>query len=140
VIASCCSSTSDSIATKLIGKWVLDSTSSGKGVLYKDSLGGKILIFKDKNHYIFRGWSGDVSNESQGNYFILENPNRKKITISFIPDFQLDKKDTIRDYLNLDIISLSATRLEIIGQTQFIDRRSAPSIILNTSYIYKINK
>ena len=122
----------------LIGTWVLDSVSTPRGHYVK---GSRTLIFKNKCDYSYEWWNGDVGNIFTGKYFILANPKRALKTVTFIPDIQLVGKDTIRiSYMNFDILSLTTSRLQVISETEFIDRDSLPSIRFNRISIYKKRK
>jgi len=134
---SCASS---EIEHKLTGTWVLDSTLSARGKFYRDSNERKILIFKDHSKYSFESWNGDAGDRSQGSFFLLKSPNRTNFTLTFVPDPDKNEKDTIRSYMNLDIISLSDSSLKIADQTRFIERGRSPVFVRNIQYIYKLHR
>ena len=123
----------------LIGTWVLDSVSTPSGQYVN---GSRTLIFKNKSDYSNEWWNGDVGNTFTGKYFLLANPKRALKTVAFIPDIQLDgNKDTIRiPYMNFDILSLTTSRLQVISETEFINRDSLPTIIFSRISIYKKRK
>jgi hypothetical protein len=96
-----------------------------------------LLTFINNTDYSFEWSNGDVGNTFTGKYFILENPKRGLKTISFIPDLQIDE-DTIRTpFMNIDIISIDAKRLQVVDETDFIKRDSLPYIRFDKNYIYK---
>ncbi len=143
LITSCSyfSMKSNKVEDKLIGRWVLDSVLSARNEFYKnDNNDRRILIFKDRSNYSFESWNGDVGNKSQGSYFIQKNPNHKLNTITFIPDLQFEGGDTIRQYMNYDVIAISDTSLLLIEETKFIPPDRLPYTVYNKQYIYKIRK
>jgi len=133
---------SDNISTNLIGTWTLDSVSTpGHGYV---SVGNcKSLTFQNQTDYSYVGVCGDVHQNFTGKYFVLDNPKRGLKTITLIPDIDINRKtkDTIRiGYSNFDIVSLTADRLQVINETEFISRDSLPTVFFNKNEIYKRSK
>jgi hypothetical protein len=126
----------------LIGTWTLDSVSTPRGNYV--SVGNcESLIFRNQTDYSYIGVCGDVHQNFTGKYFVLDNPKRGLKTITLIPDINIGArtKDTIRiGYSNFDIVSLTADRLQVVNETEFINRDSLPTIFFNKNEIYKRNK
>ncbi|WP_158828487.1 hypothetical protein [Mucilaginibacter lacusdianchii] len=121
----------------MIGTWKLDSVSNADGKYCKADI-KSFFTFKDASNYIYEWMNYDVGNNFHGKYIIVENPKRAWATISLVPDIQMSDKDTVRtEYINFDIVALSADRLHTVDQTKFIDRKGKPSIIFNKHKIYK---
>jgi hypothetical protein len=137
----CSSNSKQPHEMKLIGTWVLDSVSTPRGHYFKETSCSRTLIFKNKSDYSYEWRNADVGNTFTGKYFLLDNLKRGLKTVSFIPDIQLDGKDTIRiSYMNFDILSLTTSRLQVIDETEFIKRDSLPYIRFSKIYIYKRSK
>ena len=133
-------SNSANLQHKLKGTWVLESVLSGRGGFVKVDNESKILVFLDNDQFSFEYWNGDVGNKEHGNYYLHQNPSRKAITIVFIPDLQISGKDTVRNYMNYDIVAISDSTLRVVEQTQFIKRENSPYLAFNQQYIYRLKK
>lgn len=129
------------IEAKLLGTWVLDSISLPSGQYHKEEIESQTLTFINQTDYSFEWWQGDIGHTFTGKYFLLNNPKRGLNTISFIPDVQIADKDTIRiEYMNFDLVSISNSRLQVVDETEFVERDSLPYRIFNKNYIYKRTK
>lgn len=111
----------DNSSINLIGTWTLDSISTLK-YGYMSAGNCQSLTFYNKADYKFISVCGDVHKNFTGKYFILNNPKRGLKTIALIPDIDINDKDTIRiGYSNFDIVSLTANRLQVVEETEFIN-------------------
>lgn len=139
-LVSC--SYSNNTSMNLIGTWTLDSVSTPKhGYVSVDNC--KTLIFHNQTDYSYVGTCGDVHQNFTGKYFVLDNPKRGLKTITLIPDIHINTKtkDTIRiGYSNFDIVSLTADRLQVVKETEFISRDSLLTVFFNKNEIYKRSK
>ena len=135
-------SCSNHTSTTLIGTWTLDSISTLRHGYV--SVGNcKSLTFHNQTDYSYVGLCGDVHQNFTGKYFVLDNPKRGLKTITLIPDIYINTKtkDTIRiGYSNFDIVSLTADRLQVVNETEFINRDSLPTVFFNKNDIYKRSK
>jgi len=132
-----CLTKSTNIQNKLIGTWVLDSELYPRGGIHKVSGETRIIKFLDKSSYTYEWWQEDLTNKYYGNYFILQNPNRKLYTIAFVPDLQIFETDTNREYMNFDIISLTDSSLETFEESKNVKNSDGSYSRFNGRYIYK---
>ena len=139
-LVSC--SYSNNTSTNLIGTWTLDSILTQRHG-YVSAGNCKSLTFHNQTDYSYVGVCGDVHQNFTGKYFVLDNPKRGLKTITLIPDIHINIRtnDTIRiGYSNFDIVSLTTDRLQVVNETEFIDRDSLPTVFFNKNEIYKRNK
>lgn len=85
---------------------------------YNDANKGCEINMKNGLYNSIR-WSDDLIICSNGKYFINENPSRKCITLTLIPDLEINEDDTlILDCKNIDIVSITdsvlVTRVPIL--------------------------
>lgn len=82
------------------------------------------MIFKENGDFNYSWMNGDAGGEYKGKYFINENPSRQSKTITLVTDLVNSGTNTIRHYLNFDIIELDGKRLKTSGKTEFINRQN----------------
>lgn len=109
---------------ELCGVWTLDSFSTVTGKITSDSNKLQRITFIENGDFRYSWMNDDVGGEYRGKYFINENANRQCKTITCISDFEVSGHDTIRHYLNFDILALDTRRLKISGKTEFLDRQN----------------
>lgn len=121
----------------LYGEWKLDSISINMSK-QKSSIINEITFYED-GRYKQSKWNGDVGNRYVGRFYINNNPKRKFITITLIPDIIIDKKDTILvAHQNLDIVELSNNQLVICSPTEWVKKGDGQSYEYNKkSYFIK---
>ena len=121
----------------LYGRWTLDSFSTPTGKIISDKDKFQQMTFSDDGDFIYSWMNGDVGGEFKGKYFINENPNRHCKTLTLIADLANNGTDTIRQYLNFDILSLNATRLNTSGKTEFLNRQDKVIVYTEISIFRK---
>ena len=121
VCFSCCQSRQSQLK-ELSGTWILDSVSTPTGKIITDKDKFKKMIFSGNGRFTYSWANGDVGGEYKGEYFINKNTYRQCKTITLIADEIISGTDTIRHYLNLDILALDNRRLKTSGQTEFLER------------------
>jgi len=140
------------VYSELQGTWKLDSFSIYSGRFLKADTEGREFVFKKDSSFIYEWWSYDVGNRQSGKYFIVNNTKRGLKTLCFVSDLdiisksdnriietvtdsEIPKNDTIRENMNLDIISIDTKRLVLIDNTVMMD--GEPTILFSKIYIYK---
>jgi len=134
---SCTDTNKYRVIDNLIGQWSLDSISVPIN-RYQKFQNHKTITFLNKTDFIYEWITDDVGGKFIGKYFILDNPKRGLLTLTFIPDIEIIGADTIRpSYINMDILNSDRKRLQLIDETEWISRGSLPSTKFNKCYIYK---
>jgi hypothetical protein len=124
IVCFSCQQNRQSKLIELYGTWTLDSISipAGRITFNRDKF--QQMTFSDNGNFIYSWMNGDAGGEYKGKYFVNENPSRKSKTITLIADLVNSGTDTIRHYMNFDILELDNKRLKISGKTEFLDRQN----------------
>lgn len=121
----------------LLGTWVLDSETYPGENEYQHVEACDYLTFYNNSKYTFKTNCGCIHLDFKGKYFILNNPKRGLKTITLIPDIEISEGDTIRiGYDNFDIVNITDKRLQIVRETEFINKDDL-HIRFNKKEIYK---
>ena len=121
----------------LVGTWVLDSASFPIGNQYEKEEACDYLTFLNDADYTFKTNCGCIHLDFKGKYFLLNNPKRRLKTLTLVPDIEISEGDTIRiGYDSFDIVSITDKRLQIVRETEFINREDL-HIRFNKNEIYK---
>lgn len=124
VVCFSCQQNKQGQVKELYGIWKLDSFSTVTGKIIADSNKFQQIAFLEDGHFTYSWMNDDVGGEYKGKYFINENPTRHCKTVTLIADLVVSSPDTIRHYLNLDILVLNGKQLITSGKTEFLDRQN----------------
>lgn len=107
---------------------------------YHDANEGCEIILKNGLYNSTR-WNYDLVISSKGKYFVNENPARKCITLTLIPDLLISESDTlILDCNNIDIVSITDSVLVTLKQIQLPYENNSGTIWKNQIELYKKKK
>lgn len=81
---------------------------------------------------------GDVHTDFKGKFFVLNNPGRRFLTLTLVPDLYINGTNTIRTgFKIMDIVRLQGDSLIVVKETTWLKRDSLPQPRFNFKYLYK---
>lgn len=107
---------------ELIGTWELTSVSTPSDQISKPKSEISIFKFWNDSTYSYVRLNECATTKQSGSYLIVDNPNRKFLTLCFVPDLDISAKDTLREeYMNFDILKLDSNVLELIDYSVLLE-------------------